>query len=223
MFKRLLATLAIAVVAAAPASAATINYFEDNTTPISIPGLTGFSTTGAMMNGLEVTACFSTLGCQTRSWAASGPNSGGVAGTDWSVSLTGDSFDQPWQFTIGDSVGQLLTLLLDGSNSFTIFDRTEPSPGTDGSAQGRDWDTALNGSTTIDVTYSNPTGIGAAAPVGDLFQMVLANFGQTGPRTSFTFFQDTDNDSRFRVPEPSSLLLLGLGGLALAFARRRRT
>jgi hypothetical protein len=224
MFKRLLATLAFAVVAAAPASAATITYIVDNTTPISIPGLTGFATTGAMMNGLEVTACFSSIGCETRTWAAGGPpNSGGVSGTNWTLNVTGDTFTAPWIFTAqADTVGTLLTLLLDGSNSFTIFDRTLPSPGTDGSAQGRDWDTALNGNTTIDVTYSNPTGIGAAAPVGDLFQMVFVDFLGTGPRGGFTFFQDTDNDSRFQVPEPSSLLLLGLGMLAMAFARRRR-
>lgn len=224
MYKRLLATLAFAVVAAAPAGAATINYIVDNTNPISIPGLTGFATTGAMMNGLEVTACFTVLGCETRSWAAGGPpNSGGVSGTNWGVTLTGDTFTAPWQFTAdANAVGQLISLLLDGSNSFTIFDRTQPSTGTAGSAQGADWNTALNGNTMIDVTYRNPTGIGAAAPVGDLFQQVFVDFLGTGPRGNFSFTQDTDNDSRFQVPEPSSLLLLGLGGLALAFVRRRR-
>jgi hypothetical protein len=221
MFKKWLAASALALAAAAPVSGATINYFTGGTNQ-NIPGLTGFSTTGAMMSNLQITACFSVFGCETRSWATTGAASGGVSGSGWGLSVNGDTFTAPWNFTTSDSLGQLVTLLLNGHGSFTVFDRTLPSPGTPGSAQGLDWTTSLNSGTVIDVTYLDPIGIAGVDPVGDLFKQVFVNFGQTGPRTNFSFFQDTDNDSRFQVPEPSSLLLLGLGMLAMAFARRRR-
>jgi hypothetical protein len=226
MFKRLLAGLALSVAVAAPATAATINYFE-NGADADIPGLAGFVTSGAMMDGMSVTACFSVAGCQTVSWAdRAAPNSGGTVGSaGWDLSMVGDTFSDDWTFDItDDSLGQLLTILLDGRTGLTVFDRTfDGANGTDGSALGTDFFTALNGGTTIDVTYLNPIGINGAAPVGDIFQQVFIDFGDTGPRIGdFTFVQDTDNDERILVPEPSTLALLGLAALALVRIPRRR-
>jgi hypothetical protein len=106
----------------------------------------------------------------------------------------------------------------------TIFDRTlGGAVGTPGSALGRDWTSALGDNTTINVTFLDPTTINGAPAVNDIFQQVFVDFGATGPRVDFTFRQDTDNDSRFNdVPEPSTLLLLGLGMLAFAGVHRRR-
>lgn len=208
-----------------PAYAAVVYMTGTNTN--DIPALTGFATTGADMDGLSITATFAGGFSQTLSWADTGPASGGVTGTGWSLSLTGDSFGGLWSFTNTTSA-QLDLLVLDGLTAFTVFDRTLPSPGTPGSANGMDWNCSIVSAAVclndVTVTYDYEVSVGGAAAVGDLWQTVSVNFGTTGPNGDWSFVQDTDNDVRqTQVPEPSSLLLLGLalGGLGL-FARRRR-
>ena len=224
MIKRLMAAFAFAAVVSTPVSAV-ISYHEEGALT-TIPGLTGFATTGAMMDNMQVTACFTGIGCETRAWAdGGGADAGRVIGTGWALRLNGDSFFQSWEFDFTNDPGQLVSLLLDGrSPALTIFDRTlGGAVGTPGSALGRDWTSALGADIDIDVFYRDPTRIGNAAAVNDIFQQVFVDFGDTGPSADFTFRQDTDNDSRFDdVPEPSTLLLLGLGMLALAGVRRRR-
>jgi PEP-CTERM motif len=228
MIKRLMAAFAFAAVVSTPVSGAIIYGTGGVTT--DIPGLTGFMTTGSMMDGMQVRACFSgPIGCEVRPWTDIVSGSGGVTGTGWSLSLTGDTFTADWRFDFTSTdLGQLLSLLLDGRGALTIFDRTRLASdpggieGTPGSAQGRDWTSGLGATTTINVTFLDPTTVGGVLHADDLFQQVSVDFGDTGPRVDFVFQQDTDNDSRLRVPEPSTLLLLGLGMLAFAGVHRRR-
>ena len=198
---------------------------KDNTNMSNIPGLTGFSTTGAMMSGLAITANFATFS-QTLLWATTGPNSGGVTGNGWGLSLDGDTFSALWNFTFdaGNHPGEILSLVIDGTNALTVLDTDNPSPGTPGSAAGNDF-TFSNPNLHAIATYTNEVSILAAQPVGDLYQTLTVVFtndhGSARPRDNFTFLQDTDNDSRFRVPEPGSLALLGLGLIGVAALRRR--
>jgi hypothetical protein len=190
----------------------------------NIPGLTGFATFGDEMVGMSVSATFSLGLSETRAWAATGVGEGGVSGTGWGLSLSGDTFSADWVFSIdSDTLGQLVTLVLDGRPGLTVFDTTEPNQGTPGSAQGADFSLTSGFSGNATATYSRAVAIIPNGPVGDLYHVLTIDFGANGPQGSFSFGQDTDNDSRLRAPEPGSLALLGLALAGLGFARRRNT
>ena len=231
-FRTVIAAAALAATAFAGSASAQAIISTVDAPAASIPGLTGFNTTGAAMTGLTISATFSSGLSETRSWAATGATSGGVMGTGWALSLTGDSFNSPWNFEFFDDVlGRLDTLVLDGSTGLTVFDRTDPSLGTPGSAAGRDFSFASGtcGTCKASVVYSGVTSIGAAAAVGDLWQTLTIGFAlDAAPRSNWSFLQDTDNDSRFTpipaIPEPETyaLMLAGLGVMGWLGRRRRK-
>jgi hypothetical protein len=227
VIRKTLLMAAFCIVGLSVPKAEAVIVYATGPNDIAIPGLTGFATTGALMDGLEVTATFANGFTETVTWAAGGgPDAGGVTGTGWSLSVDGDTFTAPWVFDFAPGVQlQLASLFLDGLNALTVFDRTEPSFGTDGSAQGRDWDCVAGNCNDALVTYDYEVSIGAAAAVGDLWQTVLVDFGDMGPRGGFSFVQDTDNDIRRGgpiVPEPGTLALLGAGLAGVRFLSRRR-
>src|SRR6476660_5901634 len=73
----------------------------------SATSVSGFSTTGATMAGLQVTARFGDAFSQTLTWAVTGANAGGVSNASgihqWSLMNAGDTFTTPFVLTNGAS------------------------------------------------------------------------------------------------------------------------
>jgi hypothetical protein len=159
------------------------------------------------------------------------------------------SFDYGWRLANTSGAG-LTRLVLSGAPGNTVFDVDGEEERTPNSALGiplafrpaYDPDQALElpspyaaGST---VTYRNAVGVGGAAPLLDVFEQVDLLFGTAfaaGGEIEFNMDTDSVGDGGALapadpgdgvpgavVPEPSTVVLLGAGVLALAAGGRRR-
>jgi hypothetical protein len=231
--------LATAVALLALPASAQVTVTATNGTLFETTGLSLFSTNGAQMDGMLVTANFVGGGSQTLAWADLSASTGGVTGTGWSLANTGTTtFDTGSWILTNTSAPGISSLVLNGAPGNTIFDRTiGGAEGTPGSSGGVDFAvTSGLSSYAINANYTNILRLNANPPVGDLFTRLDITF--TSPAGGFTagstmrFTADTDNAAAGAViieaggaPEPGSLALLG-GLLPLAgfvvFTRRRR-
>jgi hypothetical protein len=196
----------------------------DFATTVMVPGISQFTTNGAEMAGMSVTVNFAG-GSETVQWAATGASSGAAAGSGWAISADGDTFaTNAWTADFGDL--QVTSFTLDGSTGLTLFNRDfSPIPGTPGSENGRDFVSTLLSDADVLATYSSVVGIGATAPVNDLFQVLTVSFNSVDNGTVsglFNFTQDTDSDIRILLPEPAMLPLFGLGLAGVAIISRKR-
>jgi hypothetical protein len=262
---RFAVSLGLVLLVAAFGRSATVSHFSNSGDAQVITDVTGFMTTGEDMGGMRVTAYFTPdlLGAsETVNWNPGplGSGLGSAVGTDWRLDESGDTWNSLWRLSAPTGTNlTLYGLRLEGflpsddpvADRATIFDRTDPFFGTDGSYRGRDLDAfAMAGSWThVRVVYFDEVESLAhvappASPVGDVYRAMQLQFGNVidiDPLPIFEpapflagdellYLQDADtvgdripgDPGEEGAPEPASVLLLLIGLLAAQLPSARR-
>ncbi|MDP4527961.1 PEP-CTERM sorting domain-containing protein [Alkalimonas delamerensis] len=184
--------------------------------------------TGADLHGMNVTACFLDLSCQTVSFNGTLEDPidgdadvyGAAIGDGWKLSLAGDSFLNDFVFNTTVAVTKLH---LNGASGNTVFDakyiESDTASGTPGSQRGA-YFTHISGIEPTEVVYSNEVWFNGNFYY-DLYTSMSIYFGLEGATGEMVFFTDTDQARGLQVPAPATLLLM-LAGLAALRQRKSR-
>lgn len=208
------------------ANAASVTIVKDAGTLQNTTALTGFATTGAMMDGMSLGITYGDGSTTTATWGSTGISSGDAQWAGGLLELTGDSFDFSWNLIA--QVG-ITSILIDAGVGDSLFDTTfGGAMGTDGSALGKDF-SVVSSSADYDITatYIDAIGVGGNAAVGDLYRSLFIDFGQRAYTGTLRFFQDTDNllfaGDLNPVPVPAAAWLFGSALLGFFGFSRRKT
>lgn len=226
MKTRILGLLAGLTLASIPAQAVVV-HLTDPGTAHQTNALTGFTTSGNQIAGMDVFVTFSDSSTKQAVWANTGGTSGGATVANWfSFSQTGDTFSNPWTLTNLSSLA-ITGFRFYGAPGDAIFD-LGTSPSTPGSENGTLF-SFLTAGFDATVTYSDIFNLTANAPSGDLYVSMKVDFGANtllGAGSSVQFRQDVDSaavpNSIVTVPDVSTTgLLAGLAMLGLVGLKRR--
>ncbi len=228
----ILGAAALLGLVAAPSFAGTVSVVKNNTDQENASDYKDVKTSGAMMAGTTATVSYVGGATQTYTWAAipaDGSTAGGVSGGGFSLEVKGaDTYNDP--FTLMNSGTPITNIFLDGFPGNTLFDSTNPSPGTAGSP-GEDFKVVSGGAPyNITATYSGEVAIPPNPAVGDVYRYLNINFGPNGftgtGNNGLSFLADTDTVGQVStVPEPAPFTIVGVGVVMMAglIARKRRS
>jgi len=156
--------------------------------PSQATTLSGFSTYGNMMNGMQITVGFLDGYTETSIWNTTGYQSGGAFGSGWSLTQSGNTFGDPWSFNAGRGIYSLLINAVPGN---TLFDNVDYGEVTPGSANGWNFQ-VISGAGPSSYTYGSPIDISR----GDLFGSLLLSWGG-GFSGNMRFIADADNGTSY--------------------------
>lgn len=210
MRKKILLTTALVLMTSnAFALSVTVDYF--NSPQFSTSGLTGYATSGSMMDAMTVQVSYSDNSVQTASWSDTEANNGAASVSGFfELSTSGDTFTKPWLLN-NYHTANITKLEIDAGAGKSVFDTIISPSFSPGSGRGRAFSAIAGDSTgdlSITATYSGAVAVNNIF-YGDLYRYLTIDFNNSkglGADNSLLFIADTDNMKDIKGIEQATIL-----------------